>query len=73
MDLEWLIFYGIDQIEGHWRSSNLKQEIFKDEERWVFELGALAPQGLNVDLDLIYFIDNYWIYNGWFCIILNKV
>lgn len=58
-DPKGLTFYSIDCKEHHWRGSNLKQAISKNETWWVFEMCTLAPRGLNIDLDLNCFISNY--------------
>lgn len=42
----------------HWRGFILKQKISKNKKRWIFELGTLTPQDLNIDLYLNHCIGN---------------
>lgn len=36
----------------HWHGSDMKIHVSQAKTRWIFELGCLAPAGLNLDIDL---------------------
>ena len=54
-----LKIYAIDKIEKNWRNSNLKREISKNETYWIFKLDSSKPKGMNIELDVNCFLENY--------------
>lgn len=54
-DPEHLKFYAIDKIDQHWRNLNLRNEIY-----WMFKLNNMKTNGLNVELDINCFIEDYY-------------
>lgn len=57
-DPSGLIFYGIDSVQEHWRGGNRETLISRNENSWIYQLGSLAPKGLNLDIDLNCYIAN---------------
>lgn len=47
---------GIDKIDPHWEGINMTREVFRNETRWIHDLGTLSPAGLNIDIDINSFI-----------------
>lgn len=58
-DPQHLKFYAIDKIEQNWRNLNMRREVSKNETYWIFKLNTLRLLGLNVELDVNCFIDDY--------------
>lgn len=54
-----LTFWGVDHVKVSWRGSNRVRELSKRETYWIFLLDTLSPKGLNVELDINCFIDDY--------------
>ncbi|XP_073481353.1 uncharacterized protein [Aquarana catesbeiana] len=54
-----LKFYGIDRIVRNWRNTNMKREVSKNETHWIFKLDTMRPQGLNVEIDINCFLEDY--------------
>lgn len=52
-------FWGLEKFKRHWRGSNLIRRLSQRESWWVYELGSLAPRGLNKEFDLNSFLANY--------------
>lgn len=52
------IFLGFDKYRPHWRGSCLVRSISKLEMSWVYRIKCYTPFGLNIDVDINYFIDN---------------
>lgn len=46
-DLKVLKFWGITKIKLGPRKGNLNKRLLQEEARWIYQLGSLAPQGLN--------------------------
>lgn len=57
-DPSGLTFYGIDIVQDHWRGGNKETLISRNETSLIYQLGSLAPKGLNLDIDLNCFIAN---------------
>lgn len=51
-----LKFWAIEKYKPHWRGSNKVRELSKNKSKWIFEMGTLAPFGLNIDFDINFFI-----------------
>lgn len=45
-------FFGIDNVEHHWRGGNMTQRLSRNETKLIFRLNTLNPAGINVDIDL---------------------
>lgn len=58
-DPQYLKFYGIDKIEKNWRNMNMRREVSKNETYWIFKLNTMRPLGLNVELDVNCFLEDY--------------
>lgn len=54
-----LKFGVIQRYKPHWRGSNKIRELGKNESKWIFEMGTLAPKGLNIEFDINCFISDY--------------
>ena len=52
-------FYAIDKIEQNWRNLNLR-EVSWNETEWIFRLDTLKPRGMNVELDVNCFLEDFW-------------
>ena len=57
-DPSGLEFWGIEQVETHWRGSHRIRELSKRETNWIFLTDVLVPKGLNVELDINCFISD---------------
>lgn len=58
-DPSLLQFCGIDIVYPTWRGSNRVRDLSQRETRWIFLLKSLFPRGLNIELDLNCFINDY--------------
>lgn len=54
-----LKFYAIDKIEQNWRKSNLRREVSCNKTHWIFKMNTMKPYGLNVELDIHCFIEDF--------------
>lgn len=58
-DPKQLKFWAIQKYKPHWRGSNKIRELSKSESKWIFQMGTLAPNGLNIEFDLNCFISDF--------------
>lgn len=58
-DPSLLQFCGIDTVHPSWRGSNRVRDLSQRETRWIFLMKCLAPRGLNIEVDLNCFINNF--------------
>ena len=54
-----LKIYAIDKIEQNWRNLNMRREISRNETEWIFKMDTLKPKGMNVELDVNCFLEDY--------------
>lgn len=54
-----LQFCGIDVVHPSWRGSNRVRDLSRRETRWIYLLKSLAPKGLNIELALNCFINDF--------------
>ncbi|CAH2306489.1 Hypothetical predicted protein [Pelobates cultripes] len=49
--------WGIERVHPFWRGGNRVQRLAQRETFWIHKLQTLSPKGLNIDIDLICFLD----------------
>lgn len=52
-------FFGIDKIDTNWRGGNMTQKISKNETEWIYKLNTLTAAGIDVDIDLHFYLSNH--------------
>lgn len=58
-DPSLLQFCGLDTIHPSWRGSNRVRDLSQRETRWIFLMKCMAPRGLNIEMDLNCFINDF--------------
>ena len=51
--------YAIDKIEQNWRNLNMRREVSRNETEWIFKMDTLKPKGMNIELDVNCFLEDY--------------
>lgn len=56
--LNGAVFWGIDKLTGHWRSSHMTRGVSELETQWIYKARTYSSCGINVEWDVNAFISN---------------